>query len=336
MLEFSEVNRSCFLSVRRQQANHDSSPVGAYSVRRWEVKEGIVKMKLYFHCQKWFVIYLWYIMCDGEERAICKGRFSRVAWPTSAEWHIYWQSSLTASTQQAPLHLHTECVSPLFIHSFPRGQVLSLWWMGAGTGQLFSLDGTSLTHSELKRPPCQRSSAMPGLCRGPRATANLSHASADTTAAHLTPPGAFLVRIYLRNWGGCSFWFHPHGSECCTPGGDYGVSSGSLGELHGRNYCGCEGGEGFGAVPAVVVSVLTATFEHVGWLKLVCVRSSFGQSGPFIIAPSIEWKCVLFRTILWEILMHRPKMSFRCIKAVVWYLIDTPPIRFVAEISIKV
>lgn len=58
MLEFSEVNRSCFLSARRQQANHDSSPEGAYGVRRWEVKEEIVKMKLYFHCQKWFVIYL--------------------------------------------------------------------------------------------------------------------------------------------------------------------------------------------------------------------------------------------------------------------------------------
>lgn len=29
MPEFSEVNRSCFSSARRQQAGHDSGPVGA-------------------------------------------------------------------------------------------------------------------------------------------------------------------------------------------------------------------------------------------------------------------------------------------------------------------
>ncbi len=84
--------------------------------------------------------------------------------------------------------------SPLFIHSFPRGQVLSLWWMGAGTGQLFSLDGTSLTRSELKRPPCQRSSAIPVLFRGSRTAANvLTRMQTPAAPPHLTSPGLFLL-----------------------------------------------------------------------------------------------------------------------------------------------
>ncbi len=95
--------------------------------------------------------------------------------------------------------------SPLFIHSFPRGQVLSLWWMGAGTGQLFSLDRTSLTRSELKRPPCQRSSAMLTLFRGPCTVANsLTHTHTQTpvpaspSPTYLTSLGLFLLE---STWG---------------------------------------------------------------------------------------------------------------------------------------
>lgn len=40
----------------------------------------------------------------------CKESFSHVILPTRAESYAYWQCSVTASTQQAPLHLHTECV----------------------------------------------------------------------------------------------------------------------------------------------------------------------------------------------------------------------------------
>lgn len=124
--------------------------------------------------------------------------------------------------------------SPLFIHSFPRGQVLSLWWMGAGTGQLFSLDETSLTSSELKRPPCQRSSAIPLFCIP---LPSFSH-------AHRHEPITEHPRWLFSSestWGkgSCSLEFHLHGSDCLMPGGYYGVDSGFSGEWWGRNLGGC-------------------------------------------------------------------------------------------------
>lgn len=140
-------------------------------------------------------------------------------------WCIVWSVSVTSFSQQGlivyVLTVLSDSVypagstssahwtrSPLFIHSFPRGQVLSLWWMGAGTGQLFSLDGTSLTRSELKRPPCQRSSAIPVLFRGPH-TAAIVLTRTRTPGPPPDIPGAFLIRIYLRNWV-CSLQFNLH------------------------------------------------------------------------------------------------------------------------------
>lgn len=162
--------------------------------------------------------------------------------------------------------------SPLFIHSFPRGQVLSLWWMGAGTSQLFSLDGTSLTRSELKRPPCQRSPGIPVLFRGPHSAA-IVLTRTQTPAPPPDIPGAFYIRIYLRNWG-CWLQFRLHGSECFMPGGDYGVSSSFSGEWWGRNHGGCVEAVwwGLGTVAAVLVALLTATRELVS--QLVCISEA--------------------------------------------------------------
>lgn len=123
--------------------------------------------------------------------------------------------------------------SPLFIHSFPRGQVLSLWWMGDGTGQLFSLDGTSLTRSELKRPPCLRSSAA--LLKA-HVSLPIVLARTQTPASPPGIPGPFLIRIRLRSWG-CSLQFPLHGSERFMPGGGYEASV--PGERRGRNHGGC-------------------------------------------------------------------------------------------------
>lgn len=103
-----------FFSLRgRQQANHDSGPVGAtISVNgRW--KRELWRWNSTFAVRN--NLYVGY--CVVERREPCKESFSHVILPTSDELYTYWQCSLTASTQQAPLHLHTECVLLyLFIH----------------------------------------------------------------------------------------------------------------------------------------------------------------------------------------------------------------------------
>lgn len=156
--------------------------------------------------------------------------------PTKAEWYTYWQSSLTASTQQAPLH-QWMC-SPLFIHSFPRGQVLSLWWMGAGTGQLFHLTGQVSHALNLSILLVRRVSAILKLFRSPH-VAPFVFTHTQTQASQPDIPGDSLIKIYLTNWG-CSLQFHLHVSECFMPGGDYRVSSSFSGEWWVCNHGGCE------------------------------------------------------------------------------------------------
>lgn len=113
-------------------------------------------------------------------------------------WIVYILTVLSSSVYPAGSTSSAYSMhSPLFIHSFPRGQVLSLWWMGVGTGQLFSLDRTSLTHSDCKRPPCQRSSANPVLFRSPCNCTRLV-TLIQTPGHHLTSLGLFILE---STWG---------------------------------------------------------------------------------------------------------------------------------------
>lgn len=115
---------------------------------------------------------------------------------------LLWQFCPGGSTRSAYWILSSLC-----IHSFPRGQVLSLWWMGAATGQLFSLDGTSLTSSELKRPPLSEEHRR---CYESRVALAVILTRTQTRSHHLPPLWLFLLE---STWGkgGCLLDFHLHG-----------------------------------------------------------------------------------------------------------------------------
>lgn len=65
--------------------------------------------------------------------------------------------------------------------------------MRAGTGQLFSLDGTSLTCSDLKRPPCQKNSSI----------AKFFVSYQQTLIGYLTNWGCFFYFISVTQSASC-------------------------------------------------------------------------------------------------------------------------------------
>lgn len=135
-------------------------------------------------------------MCSREQESSCKCFILGGCHFANKGWMVYILTVLSGSVYPAGYSLSAHWMhSPLFIHSFPRGQVLSLWWIGAGPGQLFSLDGTSLTCSELKRPPCQSSFATSVLFRSPHKGCRRLHTYADTSSHCLTSLGCFLLEF---------------------------------------------------------------------------------------------------------------------------------------------
>lgn len=81
--------------------------------------------------------------------------------PRRPGWYTLWQPiSDGVYPAGSSLSAHWMC-SFLFIHSFPCGQALSLWWIGPGTSHLFSLNGT---RSRLKHPPHEEGApSFPGF-----------------------------------------------------------------------------------------------------------------------------------------------------------------------------
>lgn len=141
-------------------------------------------------------------MCSREQETSCKCFILGGCHFANTGWMVYILTVLSGSVYPAGYSLSAHWMhSPLFIHSFPRGQVLSLWWIGAGAGQLFSLDGTSLTCSELKRPPCQSSFATSVLFRSPHKGCHRLHTYADTSPHYLTSLGCFLFEFSWGIWG---------------------------------------------------------------------------------------------------------------------------------------
>lgn len=183
-------------------------------------------------------------MCTAvERRTICKEYFSNGECQFANKgWIVYVLTVLSSSVYPAGSTSSAYWMhSPLFIHSFPRGQVLSFWWMGVGTGQLFSLDRTSLTRSELKRPPCQKNSAIPVLFRSPCNRSQLLTLT-QTPAHTLTSLGLFLLEITCRIGAvRLSFTIHSHSFECFMPVGCYGVCSSFWGGRWESHHAGCVG-----------------------------------------------------------------------------------------------
>lgn len=161
-------------------------------------------------------------MCSREQETSCKCFILGGCHFANKGWMVYILTVLSGSVYPAGYSLSAHWMhSPLFIHSFPCGQVLSLWWIGAGAGQLFSLDGTSLTCSELKRPPCQSSFATSVLFRSPHKGCHRLHTYADTSPHYLTSLGCFLFEF-------SSFQFHLLRSHRFMSRGDYGPSRSSF------------------------------------------------------------------------------------------------------------
>lgn len=161
--------------------------------------------------------------------------------PTRAGEYTNWQSSPTASTQQAPLHPRTECVLLyLFIH-FHVAKCCQCDEWELELANCFHSTG-QVSHA-LNLNVHLVSGALPFsrfLDRRITAATFLTHT--QTPALPIPPPpdfpAAFLIRIYLRNWS-CSLQFHLHSSECLMLGGDYGVGSSFSGEWWGWNHGGC-------------------------------------------------------------------------------------------------
>lgn len=269
MLEFSEVNHSCFLSVQTTGRPWQQPSRGS-NISRWEVKGGL---------KRWNLLSLSEIICMGRivwwrGENHMQGEFQSCHFANKG-WIVYILTVLSDSVYPAGSTSSAHWArSPLFIHSFPRGQVLSLWWMGAGTGQLFSLDGTSLTRSELKRPPCQRSSAIPLLFRGPRTAANVL-TRMQTPAPHrpcLTSLGLFLLE---STWGIGAVRFNfistAQNASCqveiMESAPAFQVSGVDVTMVDVWRRC----GNTLAAVAAVLVALLTATREL--W-KLVCISEA--------------------------------------------------------------
>lgn len=201
-----------------------------------------------------------------ERRTICKEYFSNGECHFANKgWIVYVLTVLSSSVYPAGSTSSAYWMrSPLFIHSFPRGQVLSFWWMGLGTGQLFSLDRTSLTCSELKRPPCQRSSAIPVLFRSPRSRSHLLTLT-QTPAHNLTSLGQELglfvsVSLYIFTALNASCLLDVMESAPAFKVGGEDVTM-----LDVWGWC----SEAFEHVAVVLVDLLTAARKPVSQLKLV-------------------------------------------------------------------
>lgn len=143
--------------------------------------------------------------------------------PTRAEWYIYWQSSLTVSTQQATLYLHTECILLyLFIH-FHVAKCCHFDELELGLANCFHSTG-QVSHA-LNLNVLLVRVALPLLCFFE------AHIRAAIVCRHQPPlsnfPGAFLIRVFLRNLR-CSFQFHLARSHRFMSRGDYGPTRSSF------------------------------------------------------------------------------------------------------------
>lgn len=126
----SQVNSAVSFSRMAQTAGPkpDSSPVGAPAAINVRWKAHLLKWNFALavrnHLRSWL-----------RRRAFQSCHFARQSWAAFTQTALYPAGS-TPSARGAD--------SPLFIHSFPPGQVLPLWRMGDGAAQLFSPDRVTL------------------------------------------------------------------------------------------------------------------------------------------------------------------------------------------------
>lgn len=179
-------------------------------IARWEVKRG--------NCGDEILLWLSGAICTWRREVRRRGGFAArgefrpcLFLPTRAERYTCWQSSVTASTRQAPLHLHTECVPLyLFIH-FHVAKCCHFDEWEMEPANCFHSTGQVSHALNLNVLLVLRSRAALRLWEA--ATASRTRVHRHTWRALRS---FFLIRLYLKSWG-CSLQFFPCRSGCCMP-----------------------------------------------------------------------------------------------------------------------